>query len=66
MGKTKKDRRYRRPDRSCPSGKWAYVSRSIAERLKKKMADREEPMIVYACRDCGHWHLSSQQRRRRK
>ena len=63
MGKTKRDRSYH-PEKSC--GKWAYVSRAIAERLRKKLAEQGEAVIVYGCVRCGHFHLSSQARRKKK
>ena len=63
MGRTKKDRSYH-PERSC--GKWRYATRALAEKLRKKLTDQGEPMMVYGCTECGGFHLSSQWRRKRK
>ena len=50
--------------RSCPSGKRAFVTEVQAEEAlidtrTRRGDDRQGPVGVYRCEDCGQFHLTS-------
>lgn len=46
----------------CLSGKLTYWKRTAAEKAVARAAERGElaSLRIYSCRDCGHFHLTSQ------
>ncbi len=54
--------------RSCVSGKRGYRSRSMAKKALKaanraRFGGAKLETAVYACPDCGDWHLTSKPQR---
>ena len=50
--------------RSCPSGKLAFATEVLAEEAlidtrTRRGDDRQGPVGVYRCDDCGQFHLTS-------
>lgn len=43
----------------CPTGKWQYSTRKVADEVASAQRRRGKPMVSYPCPLCGCYHLGN-------